>query len=355
MSTKHAKVHIINSNNEFSIDVHWNCLAHYSYFASNNATQSVRVAWQVKRRNIFVGGYDPKKVDDGFYELIVDDKTNSIDYRSFTKNYNKKFANIKHIGLDRAKYTHAYLVHKNKFLIVFCGLKCTYNVYDMENDKWLIKFDEMRDCQYVHARSVLINDELIIISVDRELHLYSIANDHITDPLFVDWYTLQLGGTTRVNRHTFSNHGMSIIDFKKHYNNKNNNIDRTININNGVYSCKLKMLLFGGMRALEVVNSFTFVDIDLVYILNSPESDTFKLLKFKCKDNVVNMGHITYKNTNYYKMSRQLSQFGYKCICNSKNETIVVTFGGATKAMSRKIYLYNCITNKIADKGKVKY
>ena len=60
-------------------------------------------------------------------------------------------------------YIHSYLVRNNTYIIVF-GDHELYNVYDMENDKWLLKENEIKWPEDSESRSLLINDEIIIIS-----------------------------------------------------------------------------------------------------------------------------------------------------------------------------------------------
>ena len=153
----------------------------YSHFPANNQ-KSLK-----QQKNIVVGGALDKG---GFFELIVDAIGNSIDYRSFEYHYNKKNTNLKYIGLDNAMYTHSYLVQDNK-CIVFKQDEC-YNAYDIENDTWLLKKGEKKLKHFKpHARSVLINDKIIIVSQYDELNFYFIGNDHITDPILIHKYKLK--------------------------------------------------------------------------------------------------------------------------------------------------------------------
>ena len=77
-------------SNDLPIDSSYVPFAHYSYCATNDL-KNQKFQSQIKQRNIIIGAYNDSIA--GFYELIVDNKdnkTNSINYKSFKNDYNKK-------------------------------------------------------------------------------------------------------------------------------------------------------------------------------------------------------------------------------------------------------------------------
>ena len=168
--------------------------------------------------------------------MIIDSETHSIQFKSFENDYKQKFAKVNWIGLSDPKFTHLYLVDNNKYLVVFyCNQE--YNVYDMENHVWINRLGTVylsANSTY-YSRSVLINDEIIILSNLNHLYFYYIGNNCITYPQPIHQYTFK----TQNVKH--QRHGMCIIDFTRQ--------ESISSSNDHLYPCynyKLKILLFGG-------------------------------------------------------------------------------------------------------------
>ena len=305
---------------------------------------------QKKPRNIIIGGYT--SIDGGFYEIIVNDEANCINYRSFQNDYGKKFSNLKHIGLDAAANSHSYLVENDKYIVVFKDNAC-YNVYDIEHDKWLINDEDGKDTglkwNNTRTRSILINDEVIIISNAEKFYFYYIGKDHITNPIFMHEYSLKTQDVA------FLNHNMCLIAFTKHTKRAKDrkekyNKDDDDDESHDTY--KLKILVFGGHMNTDSLSSFLFVDILLSYSFVGDKRysqlvsvDEHLIDKSSIKLNNVSLDEITGKWDGYH--------CGSTCVLDSKNEAIIVIVGGKFGTMERDIHLFNCVTHELTRKEQV--
>ena len=287
---------------------------------------------QIKRRNIIIGG----RYGGGFHELIVDDEKSAIECKSFENDYDKQFANLKYIGLNDAKHTHSYLVQNNRYLVVFVDKR--YNVYDMKNDKWLINLNAPDTTNLIKngnsSRSVLLNDEIIIISRRKSLWFYFIGNNHITNPLLIYTYKLKTENISYVA------HGMSIIDFREE-------------------SCydqryKIQLILFGGWNNC-ILSSFLHLDILLSYTWNLIEK-SIQHKNISIDEKLINRNLIKLNNIDPKQMEYTWCRFGFECIMNDKNEAIIIMVGGNAyipNANGTNIHLYNCATHELECKQNV--
>ena len=308
----------------FPYDVSNIFFTRYSHWARSTTKEN-----KMKQKNLIIGSSNCRSC--GLYEFVVNNETNSIEYESLSTDYNKKFANLEHIGYDNVQGIHSYLIRNNKYLVVFDENYC-YNVYDMSNDKWLLDAGDkyLSASEWTYSRSVLINDDIIIISQFKQLYFYFIGNNHIVDPILIRKYKL------KTHKVSFNSHAMCIIDFtiEKH----------------GQY--KLKIMLFGGRQNEKALSSFLILDISLSYY--HEKFHAFKLKSLSIKENLVNKKKIQFKNmakTGLYMNS--WFSFGFECILNSKNEPIVVMIGGYCGGTSRDIHLFNCVTNELRWQKKV--
>ena len=96
MENKQEKI-LSKIKQEFPIDVLVIPFTRYSHFPTNINDENNQQLTKQQQKNIIIGGYFNN--GDGFYEFHVHDhdNSNSINYKSFTNNYNKKFANLKHM------------------------------------------------------------------------------------------------------------------------------------------------------------------------------------------------------------------------------------------------------------------
>ena len=141
---------------------------------------------------------------------------NRITYKSFARDYDKLNANLSHIGLDSGECVHCFFTKDNRNIIVF-DCDCTYNVYNIIKDKWLCD-ENNENIEYndnnCGSRSLLINDEIIVISHLDRIYFYSIITD-IKNPILIKKYTIQ---TRNYNgtRMKYHQHGMCCINFNKY-------------------------------------------------------------------------------------------------------------------------------------------
>ena len=316
---------------DFPVDVSLVPFIKYSHFSRKKNDKSNEKSTKQQQKNIIIGGKNSN--GDAFYELFVDDNdSNSINYESFKKYYNKIFANLKWIGLDGARGTHSYLVQNNKYIVVF-KFDQRYNVYDMENDKWMLKQDEKKFKHEIN-RSVLINDEIIVGSYEHALCFYFIGNDHITNPILIHKYTLK---TQHVS---FYGHGMCIIDFIK----QESSQDKLYQ------TYKLKIILFGGIHNKDFLSSFLYLDVLLSYQDN-------KVLSLSINENLIDKKKIKLININQNTINnKRYFHFGFECVFNSKNEPIIIIIGGwdgYNDTIKKDINLFNCVTNELTRYQKV--
>ena len=328
------------------IDVAYVPFAQYSHFAASIDKNNNKLAKQEKI--LLIGGYKIDK-DVYFYEFVVDKNRNSINCKSFENDYKKKFSNVHYLGLRRASYTHSYLVQNNKYLVVFREHR-VYNVYDMENDKWLLGLGEkrLRHGMGDGSRSVLINDEIIIVSRAKchELCFYFIGKNHMLDPILIHEYTLKTEDVS------FKYHGMCIIDFRIVQQESSDSQDRN-KLYHDQQTYKLKIILFGGIRNQDFLSSFLYLDILLSYMAND---EKFDLISLSIDENLIDKNQIKLMNTNCNVdkiPQNKFFTFGYQCILNYKNEPVIVIIGGQNDTIKRDIHLFNCVTFEFTIKKQV--
>ena len=308
-------------------------------------------------RHIILGGLNHS--ENVFHELILTDFGDDLIFKSFDSDYNKKNGQI----ARGAGGYHSYLVQNNKYLAVI-QKSLEYNVYDIENDKWLLPDRSSQDRIEIESpsvdgpRSALIGDDIIAFSGDTQINFYYIANDHITKPVLINKYNMKLNKTFE-----YYYHGICCIDYEKKIN-KDDKIDY-----------RFKLVLFGGrMKFLQ-----SFVEFDVT--LNVTSTKKLSQLQLKGGDGSINTGTdsedgsvIDCKLKVKEKIitsdeiicSKELTalqsnlnvwmSFGHGCIINSKNESIIIVVGGHEGGAWKShlsIYLFNC-TSKTLDVKNVK-
>ena len=273
-----------------------------------------------------------------------------ISYKSFEKDYNKKNANLKIIGSDNADYIASYLLHDNKYLIVIHSIYY-YNVYDLLNDKWLIKGKGAQLSLGTYTQSVLINETVLVNTTHRRVNFYWIDENHMTNPLLIKEYRMKKSNAW------FESHGVCCIDCKEN---------------------SFKLVLLGGMYET-FLSSFMILDCQLK-LSNYKESASSN----SCDNSNINISNINryqiiVKETLIDENDIQLRMecenecqnvvnksviktmkwtcFSVECIMNGKNEAVIIFVGGFDIQLNIKkwIGLFNVTTKQLIIKQNVKY
>ena len=122
------------------------------------------------KKLIICGGENDNETE--FRELMFDNNNNNniAQKLTFLKNSkNKKNSNIKCFGKNNGQDLKTFLTKDNKNIIVFdCDWRGSkgYNVYNIENDKWLLKNNKKNiNGLYDTSNILFINDKLIFHNV----------------------------------------------------------------------------------------------------------------------------------------------------------------------------------------------
>ena len=284
----------------------------------------------------------------GMYEIFLPEPYNNdhITFKSFEKDYNKPNASISKIYPDNdglflnAADVHTFITKDNKYIIMFHVTK-GYNVYDIENDKWLLKSNNTNIRAFdSQCQSLLINDELLILSDSYVLFFYLISNsnrsrketNHFLSPKLL---------TQRVvfdMSYDYDEHGICLIDCVKNVMEKND-------------TYLLKILIFGGFE-IDFDKSFHLVNIKIDLNLyfsqynnnnndnNHSNDNNWNLLPVAdtkwliVKKTLLDISFISENNINVHLIGEnkakpkakklRVSSFGCQTLFNSKNEKIIL-------------------------------
>ena len=295
-------------------------------FAQNSIESSLKNKKErfYKNINLVVGGC--RNARTGFYEILLSDKDNSISYKSFKNNYKKRNANLKKIGIDHGSFVQSFLLNNNKYLAVFHD-RSGYNVYDMINDKWLLKKNNKN---ILGKKSILMTDE-IIATYDydyfekSQLHFYYIGSYHLTNPLRIKTFDLSMKAAA----------GMCCTEFSK--NEKDNKL-------------MFKIILYGGSFLSSFLSSFlTFLSLSISISLDRNEIIIFGQQKIDKK--MFKLKNVSMTKNEYYKYG--WCSPGCECVFNEKNEAIVIFIGGILNGRRRSICLYNSVSDEMYFDHKV--
>lgn len=280
--------------------------------------------------NIIVGGGAYGMNATKFYQVVSGggSLTNRITFKSFETDMMKPNANLTKIGYSKntgAKDTHSFLTKDQKHIIVlsYCN---GYNVYDKENDKWLETTNSInwKFTFSQFARSLLINDEIIVISEGRNLLFFSIAKryNHFLNPQLIAKYQIQ---TPNVE---YKGHGMCCIGMDV--------IHNASNSKKQCFNYNIKIVLFGSFYGVKFLESFLLLNISInanyYTFLNGINSSCIT-----CSENKIDFGidnHIEYNDGKWINMDpndkslESLAAFGFECVYNSKQEPIIIIVGG---------------------------
>lgn len=228
----------------------------------------------------------------------------------------------------RGQYCHSFITKDNKYVIVFED-DIGYNVYNIRKDKWLLD-KNIKDVftNLHHAQSLMINDEIIVVSWRQHLDFYYILTHDLKYPTKISQCTLNTQGLN------FSHHGMCCIECKCEKDEKGDENRFSI-----------KLLLIGGAFHFNVFESFLIVDVSfrLPYFkkrkFESPKDNcnykyNVKIInETKIKDiKFSNNFHNNIKNYQSTIINENMRWyfFGCHCLTNSKHfsQPIVILIGG---------------------------
>ena len=300
-----------------------------------------------------------------FFEIITNENTNNITYKSFKHDYNKKLAILSQAqcGIDctREQMTQSYLVRNNKYIVVFKGKD--YNVYDIKNDKWLLLPHAKQLIQnwWQHAQSLLLNDEIIVVHGGYKLCFYSIRNNDIIDPKFIGEHIFESEFSTD------SDYGMCCIECDAKNKQLNNN-------NNNCNNYNAKIMLFGCNRGHQILSSHLVCNLTVQLtkkgIGNENHRYSIQVEEEMIKEDNGYNNDIKKDNTPPTTLGKdrnrrksqiiecQSQNFGYECIFNVNKEAIIVIVGGqryrGDKEWERSVLVYNTVTKKSVRKDQVK-
>ena len=185
---------------DFPYDLSWCSIARYSANFSDVDIPNKRaiVCGGAREEDRGYNSY----YETGFHEIILDDcdknstpivnTKNGLEYfhkkiqiKSFAKDYGKENGDLSKMDMSitNGRELHAFITRHNRFLIIIApsnGPWCLYNVYDIKNDKWLLRSSS--SAIKIHSkdgtRSVLINDKILIISEDYWISIYNLNNNN---------------------------------------------------------------------------------------------------------------------------------------------------------------------------------
>ena len=287
-------------------------------------------------------------------------------------------------NLENSKHIKSFITRDNKYMIVI-HRKAGYNVYDMEQDKWVVQ-DKNMILESDFVRCLFINDEIIVVSHFDKLSFYNIMQSqlqqkqleekekekekqNINSDIMINKETLGNFGnpylfheisTGGQNRRSYyyrngAFNGMCMIDYKKHtyeYNkqfrvkdkdkSKKKEKEKELkDLNIVVTRYVISFLIFGGSET-----SFfgALKRIDATFEQTSQNSDINEQLDLICDVKINQLPEIKLLNFGLGdngNSDKKLYSFGclQQCIYNMKNERIILFIGG--KYNTKSIILWN--------------
>ena len=319
-----------NQSNEFHLpfNVRDSPFARYSITNAKD-NESKAVERRVNHKKAIIIGQD--NVDNNiitFYEIIISEVDNTkIEIKSFYKDYNKKNANLNQFRAGYPSNIFSLLTKDNKYIIVF-RWDFGYNVYDIDNDKWLLaKCDRTIDYAKMNARIEFIKDEIIMITCQKEVYFYSVAN--LKAPKKIKFCFI-----SKNIRTNYVSHGLSCIDFKSIVDKS----DHDENINSSIYN--LSFVMFASYNEV-MFTSFIKFDVSIsvktrlsnININDGNNVKEYKIIEFKSQgmdsSNFKVLGCEKEKMGGFgLDKNARCWGFGYESIYNSKNEACIAIIGG---------------------------
>ena len=272
-------------------------------------------------RNIIVGGSQRKQTS--FYEILFvkeSDRRRIPIFKSFEKDLDDKNANLSKMGINRkygGQLACSHLTNDERHIVVL-DRSVGYNVYDMANDKWLLSTNNKAIINSTgFARSLLIDDEIFVVSERNCVYFYSIKNEKLKCPQLIKKYQFS------DKRLSYFAHGMCCIGGTCSYDQ-----DKKCNYK------QWKILLFGnstGEIQISFFESFLLLNVEMDVDNNMMRIKRIEeeLINFEM-DNKSKWINIDPQ----HEIFDNFLDFGYECIINSKGEAVIIIIGG------RHLYIY---------------
>lgn len=262
----------------------------------------------VKTRFILPGDQHNTNLHEVLINSNDSDNDNRIAFKSFKNDYKKPNGSVDAMNLRNGTSIMSHITSDNKYILML-HYSFGYNVYDIENDNWLLKENKQLSIHHMNARSVLINDEILAISEANMIYIYTISlskkYDRLRDPYRIKEY--EIPQTFDCN---YDEHGMGV---------------NNVMMDGNGHVCEFGLYLFGGYhRAFD--ESFHTINVDLFYKAADVDDKSINNnIYVNIEINSVNIEK--YKGFKCKKGMR-LSLFGYESIINSANEFILLIIGG---------------------------
>ena len=275
-------------------------------------------------------------------------------FESFKNKYNKKNTQMEKNPVC-SQFGHWFITRDNKKIIAFTA-QTGYNAYDIEADRWLLKKSIFITYTYViGARSLLINDELVVISDSTKFYFWYLPDDLKKIPLI----TQKNHGYMKTNKGRYAQHGMCLIDYsctRGVHDDDDNDIDNDVDNDNdnddeksaGTQTDKnknkewkiynLKILIFGGIYAIEFLNSFIQFEFNIYIDEKCDNVDDQNKYDIKSKEKHIDWHDIkcNLKGAEYKQLfSSKYGDFGCECIQIDNEEHVVVMIGGKNATKSK--------------------
>ena len=342
------------------------------------------------KKHILIGGQG-----DGTTFHEISQTPEGTKWRSVNEWYHKKNADIERIETSSSRSMRSFITKDNNFIIVY-ERSCGYNVYDFENDCWLVEpgcdANTTINASHFKPACLLINDKIFVISAESHVKFY-VLTQNFKVPVLVKKY--------HVDHSWYRRHGMCLIDVKKDCDkakqkqkgkqkeSKNKPAsDEKESVNSGYH---VTILLFGGnaadddaafMRSFVTLNvEINFdnnVDInDSKYINNliekqveaaksTEKENTFddvvidngianiNIVEACIKPNdieCVNFAKSIYTNRNEVC----LYDFGTQVIRNGENKVLVIIFGGDSNGKDKDDHNTSVVVFDVAKRELSRY
>ena len=286
-------------------------------------------------RYIIVCGY--RGGETTFYEILTPSGSDvngancnfKLSFKSFTKDYKRRNADLEMCGLSKEKIVNSFITKDNKYIVILPS-SGSYNIYDMEKDKWLNDGNDIESFSH-QSKSLMIDDRILVISANDYLRFY-LLNDKMIFELIQEYIIRDI--IKNESKYQYCSHGMCCIE-----SNCIKKLQANINIKekekekeerSAIYSMEyeFKLMLFGGyVHCVSLCD--TFVQFDVSITLSSTTVEGDKIDKdntmFKVGERSLNGNKMTLVNM---VLESRLYDFSTFIISKHDGNPVIVMIGG---------------------------